>query len=88
MRRLDSTTRSPIYAHFSETLAGLSTIRTFGDSDRFAGQNKDKVEENLRVWFCHQLTHRWLNMRFDLISLVLQAASALFCVYYRKAHDY
>ena len=34
VRRLDSTTRSPIYAHFSETLSGLSTIRTFGDNYR------------------------------------------------------
>jgi ABC-type multidrug transport system fused ATPase/permease subunit len=84
VRRLDSTTRSPIYAHFSETLSGLSTIRSFGDNGRFALQNEAKVEENLRVWFCHQLTHRWLNMRFDLISLVLQAAAALSCVYFRE----
>lgn len=27
VRRLDSTSRSPIYAHFSETLSGLPTIR-------------------------------------------------------------
>ena len=51
---------------------------------RFANQNQAKVEENLRVWFCHQLTHRWLNMRFDLISLNLQAAAAIFCVYNRE----
>ena len=31
----------------------------------------------------HQCTHRWLNTRFDLISLVLQAAAALACVFYR-----
>jgi ABC-type multidrug transport system fused ATPase/permease subunit len=85
VRRLDSTTRSPIYAHFSETLSGLSTIRSFGDNHRFVLQNEDKVEENLRVWFCHQLTHRWLNMRFDLISLVLQAAAAISCVYFRQS---
>jgi len=29
LRRLDSVTRSPIYAHFQETLCGVSTIRGF-----------------------------------------------------------
>eukprot|EP01052_Picozoa_sp_SAG31_P031802 SAG31_NODE_3412_length_4303_cov_2.825167_2_plen_448_part_00 len=83
VRRLDSTTRSPIYAHFGETLSGLPTIRCFGDEPRFIKDNQVRVENNLRVWFINQCTHRWLNTRFDLISLVLQAAAALFCVYYR-----
>ena len=72
IRRLDSTTRSPIYAHFGETLSGLATIRCFGDGQRFTTQNEAKVEQNLRVWFINQCTHRWLNTRFDLISLILQ----------------
>eukprot|EP01051_Picozoa_sp_SAG22_P002272 SAG22_NODE_100_length_20558_cov_10.189305_7_plen_738_part_00 len=84
MRRLDSTTRSPIYGHFGETLSGLPTIRCFGDDGRFKAQNEAKVEQNLRVWFINQCTHRWLNTRFDLISLVLQVAAALFCVYGRE----
>lgn len=29
LRRLDSVSRSPIYASFTETLDGLSTIRSF-----------------------------------------------------------
>jgi ATP-binding cassette, subfamily C (CFTR/MRP), member 1 len=33
IRRLDSVSRSPIYAHFSETLAGAATIRCVGQCD-------------------------------------------------------
>ncbi|KAG0260927.1 hypothetical protein BG011_001527 [Mortierella polycephala] len=36
IKRLDSAARSPMYAHFGETLGGLVTIRAFHDSDRFA----------------------------------------------------
>ena len=27
LKRLDSVTKSPVYAHFSETLGGITTIR-------------------------------------------------------------
>jgi ATP-binding cassette subfamily C (CFTR/MRP) protein 10 len=40
LRRLDSTTRSPIFSHFGETLEGVATIRTFGVQRRFIARNK------------------------------------------------
>ncbi|KAF9079159.1 hypothetical protein BGX23_004894, partial [Mortierella sp. AD031] len=36
LKRLDLAARSPMYAHFGETLAGLVTIRAFNDTDRLA----------------------------------------------------
>ena len=36
-KRLDSISRSPVFAHFSETLGGLATIRAYGASARLAG---------------------------------------------------
>ena len=35
LKRLASVSRSPIYAHFQETLDGVSTIRAYGQSHRF-----------------------------------------------------
>lgn len=43
LKRLDAVTKSPVYAHFSETLGGLSTIRAFGMSSEFKDMAVAKV---------------------------------------------
>lgn len=51
LKRLDSVSRSPIYAHFQETLGGITTIRAYGQQDRFAQENEWRVDANLRAYF-------------------------------------
>ena len=47
-----SVTLSPIYAHFSETLTGLATIRAFRDEARFKQENEHRLEINQRANSC------------------------------------
>ena len=47
-----SVTLSPIYAHFSETLSGLTTIRALRDEVRFKLENEFRLETNQRANFC------------------------------------
>ena len=47
-----SVTLSPIYAHFSETLTGLATIRALRDEARFKQENEYRLETNQRANFC------------------------------------
>jgi ABC-type multidrug transport system fused ATPase/permease subunit len=42
LRRLDSVSRSPIFSHFAETLAGVASIRAYGAQDRFQLTNAEK----------------------------------------------
>ncbi|KAG5182090.1 hypothetical protein JKP88DRAFT_349004 [Tribonema minus] len=42
--------RSPIYAHFGETLGGLTPIRAFGHMDRFMRANERRLDANLRAY--------------------------------------
>ncbi|KAG1750701.1 ABC protein [Suillus lakei] len=44
VKRLDSMLRSLLYAHFSETLTGLPTIRSYGEMKRFITANRYYVD--------------------------------------------
>ncbi|KAI9987887.1 hypothetical protein PInf_024142 [Phytophthora infestans] len=49
LQRLDSISRSPIFALLSETLDGLSTIRAFGVQKRFVEHNNYRLDMNQRA---------------------------------------
>lgn len=51
LKRLDSVSRSPIYAHFQESLGGISTIRAYQQQNRFVMENEWRVDANLRAYF-------------------------------------
>ena len=47
LRRLTSSTRSPIFSQYSETLNGLNIIKSFGAEKRFIKEMDHKINENL-----------------------------------------
>lgn len=51
LKRLDSTTRSPILNTLAETLHGVVTIRSFGDSPRFISLLCHLLDTNQRPFF-------------------------------------
>lgn len=58
-KRLDSTTRSPIYNQFSESLGGLATIRAYGVEPICADKNSAIVNTNTRSQFTQKMVERW-----------------------------
>lgn len=68
LKRLESVTRSPIYAQFSETLAGVATIRAYGAGPRFSSMNQKKVDVNHQSFFFIWAANRWLCFRTDVLS--------------------
>ncbi|KAI6099708.1 ABC transporter [Pisolithus sp. B1] len=49
--RTNAILRGSLYAHFSETLSGLTTIRAYGEIDRFKKENHELVDiENRAYW--------------------------------------
>jgi ABC-type multidrug transport system fused ATPase/permease subunit len=78
LKRLDSVSRSPIYAHFQETLGGLSTIRAYRQQSRFELENEWRVDANLRAYFPSISANRWLAIRLEFIGgVVILAAASL-----------
>lgn len=80
LKRLDSVSRSPIYAHFQESLGGISTIRAYRQQDRFEHENEWRVDANLRAYFPSISANRWLALRLEFIGAVVIFAAAGFAV--------
>ena len=80
VKRFDSITRSPIYAHFSETLGGLSTIRAYRLAGAFAASNEARVADNIAAYYTLKACDRWLSVRLETLGNAVVLATALLCV--------
>ncbi|KAG9066592.1 hypothetical protein KI688_012500 [Linnemannia hyalina] len=87
LKRIDSTSRSPVYQHFTETLVGVSTIRAMGVEDRFILQNEDKATISANAYFTYQMVARWLQIRLETLGACIVLGAGLFAVLDRRSLD-
>ncbi|GJJ11410.1 hypothetical protein Clacol_005643 [Clathrus columnatus] len=81
LKRLDATSRSPIFSSFSETLNGVSTIRAFAQQTVFAHENQLRIDRNQMCYLPSISVNRWLAIRLELVgNLLIFIASTLACV--------
>ncbi|KAF2095001.1 ATP-binding cassette glutathione S-conjugate transporter [Rhizodiscina lignyota] len=80
LKRLDSISRSPIYAHFQESLNGIATIRAYRQQNRFALENEWRVDANLRAYFPSINSNRWLAVRLEFIGSIIIVSAAGFAI--------
>lgn len=80
LNRLESVTRSPIYSHFGETLAGQSTIRAYGDQERFIKESELRVDFNQRFSYANIISNRWIGVRLESVGSLVILFAALFAV--------
>nr|XP_043610795.1 ABC transporter C family member 4-like [Erigeron canadensis] len=78
--RLDSITKAPIIHHFSESVAGVMTIRCFRKQDRFVQENVDRVNGNLRMDFHNNASNGWLGFRLEFIGSLFLCISTVFMI--------
>ncbi|KAJ3058718.1 hypothetical protein HDU98_005207, partial [Podochytrium sp. JEL0797] len=77
LKRLDSISRSPLYAHFGSTLTGLSTIRAYHEHSRFIQTTNAFLNRNNRPYFYLLMGQKWLSMRLEALGAVLVLAAAV-----------
>lgn len=73
-QRLTSITRSPRFAHFKETLTGLTVIRSFHRTAPFLVKFQETLAENQRMFHSLILLNRWFSIRVPLASSLLSLA--------------
>ncbi|KAG0271584.1 Multidrug resistance-associated protein 1, partial [Linnemannia gamsii] len=83
LKRLDSAARSPLYAHFGETLAGLVTIRAFNDTERLAVQATTLLDRSQTTGYLTNMTNRWLQIMIDQLSTLTLGFVCLMAVIQR-----
>ncbi|KAJ2807434.1 hypothetical protein H4R20_001292, partial [Coemansia guatemalensis] len=80
IRRLDSTTRSPIYAYFHESSDGVSTIRAYGQQSRFVSEMEHRIGQHIRVDNTYLLLNQWLAMRMETVGNIVMLGTALLMI--------
>ncbi|XP_019207867.1 multidrug resistance-associated protein 4 isoform X4 [Oreochromis niloticus] len=83
IKRLESTTRSPVFSHLSSSLQGLSTIRAFKVQQRFQQTFDEYQDLHSEAWFLFLTTSRWFAVRLDGICSVFVTITAFGCLYLR-----
>ena len=87
LNRLESISKSPLYALFDETLDGLETIRAYRLQDGMLGENVRKMLINLRVVMALAWTNRWLGVYSQFVGNAILFTSSLAVLFgtYEKA---
>ncbi|KAF9193209.1 hypothetical protein BGZ51_003958 [Haplosporangium sp. Z 767] len=80
LRRLDSVSRSPLFAQLQETIGGISTIRAYRQQERFIANNEQKLDQNLRAYYPGIAGNRWLAFRLECLGSVILFGSAFLSV--------
>ncbi|OMO75048.1 hypothetical protein CCACVL1_16348, partial [Corchorus capsularis] len=68
VKRLDSITRSPVYAQFGEVLNGLSSIRAYQAYNRVAVVSGKSMDNNIRFTLAYMSLNRWLAIRLETLG--------------------
>ncbi|OJA12951.1 hypothetical protein AZE42_07484 [Rhizopogon vesiculosus] len=80
LKRLDAVSRSPIFAWFSESLAGLSTIRAYEQQSVFIADNARRIDRNQLCYLPSTAVNRWLAVRLEFVGAVIIVTTAMLAV--------
>lgn len=77
IKRLSSNALSPLYAHFTETLQGMATIRAMRGEPRFRKNFLFKLSESIKAQLSASAAQQWLGLRLQLLGAFLVGGAGL-----------
>ncbi|XP_061546477.1 multidrug resistance-associated protein 4 [Phycodurus eques] len=87
IKRIESTTRSPVFSHLSSSLQGLWTIRAFRAEGRFQKAFDAHQDLHTAAWFLFLSTSRWLALRLDGMCSIFVTVTTFGCLLLRNQLD-
>uniref|UniRef100_A0A4W2H6T1 Multidrug resistance-associated protein 4 n=1 Tax=Bos indicus x Bos taurus TaxID=30522 RepID=A0A4W2H6T1_BOBOX len=76
VKRLECTTRSPVFSHLASSLRGLWTIRAYKAEQKFQELFDAHQDLHSEAWFLLLTTSRWLAVYLDVICAIFVTAVA------------
>ena len=80
LARIESISRSPVSAHFAETLQGAVSIRALHAEAMYITENQRKTDDNTRALYFSQTVSVWLRIRLDILGALILGSCAAFAV--------
>lgn len=80
VKRLESTSKSPVISHFAASLDGLSTIRAFSKTTEFQSRMYNLIDSWTTCNWHNSLFRNWLMIRIGITASLFSAAVATFVV--------
>ncbi|KAJ1769884.1 hypothetical protein IW138_004125 [Coemansia sp. RSA 986] len=71
IQRVAAIARSPLYAHYAQTLQGLATIRAYKAQDRYISIADKALDSANRPQWLAMVAQNWVWLRVDLLSHLL-----------------
>lgn len=84
LKRIESTSKSPLYSHFGESISGSAIIRAAGQDARFRQENCARVNQLNALFSLINDCNRWLAIRLELCGNGIVTGAALTGVVSRK----
>ncbi|PLB43887.1 ABC multidrug transporter [Aspergillus steynii IBT 23096] len=67
LRFLDLEAKAPLYAHFTDCLGGLTTVRAFGWQQALQDKNHRLLDYSQRPFYFLYAIQRWLTLTLDMV---------------------
>ncbi|CAM6097000.1 unnamed protein product [Calypogeia fissa] len=83
LKRIDGLSRSPIFAHFTQTLQGVTSVRAYGVEKVMHDHFAELLDANNRAYIMFVHTARWLGIRLDFGAACCLMTTALLSVLLR-----
>ncbi|RKO92589.1 P-loop containing nucleoside triphosphate hydrolase protein [Blyttiomyces helicus] len=79
LKRLSSTARSPLYAHISESLSGVPSIRAYSAQERFIHRQLELIDRSNSPEYLQLAALSWVQLRAEAFgSVVILVMSLIF----------
>ncbi|KAH6632214.1 P-loop containing nucleoside triphosphate hydrolase protein [Chaetomium tenue] len=67
-KRLESTTKSPVFEQFGSAMTGVTTVRAFDKSSLFIGRMHEKLDDYAVATWYLRLFNRWFGWRMAVVG--------------------